>query len=282
MTNYQNDTKRQSEIKENQSDFRDVKVLNYKSFFDFFIKKTEKLSMALYMVTDSKDMDDSLKNQIRKLSLGLVSEAYRLSNISKTERIVSSIQIQDKLKELFSFFDIGVTIGFISEMNARILKKEFDLLMNEVLRFDDENKDQSMATKIGLINEENSFFLKEDSLFVSLPEYFKVPNLSENRQTDLSKRHIKDINYNNVFYNKERPLYNKKDIQESVTREERRIKILNFLKDKNFVSIKDISIAVNGCSNKTLQRELNELVSKGQVLKEGEKRWSKYKINQNS
>lgn len=210
MTNYQNDTKRQSEIKENQSDFRDVKVLNYKSFFDFFIKKTEKLSMALYMVTDSKDMDDSLKNQIRKLSLGLVSEAYRLSNISKTERIVSSIQIQDKLKELFSFFDIGVTIGFISEMNARILKKEFDLLMNEVLRFDDENKDQSMATKIGLINEENSFFLKEDSLFVSLPEYFKVPNLSENRQTDLSKRHIKDINYNNVFYNKERPLYNKK------------------------------------------------------------------------
>ena len=52
--------------------------------------------------------------------------------------------------------------------------------------------------------------------------------------------------------------------------------ILSLIKDKREVSIKDISITLTDCSEKTIQRELNTLVSKGQIKKTGSKRWSKY------
>jgi predicted HTH transcriptional regulator len=63
-------------------------------------------------------------------------------------------------------------------------------------------------------------------------------------------------------------------------------KILKTIKDlisksgKKDVSIKDISNSFN-CSEKTLQRELNDLVSKGQIKKLGSKRWSRYELEAN-
>jgi DNA-binding HxlR family transcriptional regulator len=42
------------------------------------------------------------------------------------------------------------------------------------------------------------------------------------------------------------------------------------------VGIRDIADKVLGCSEKTLQRELNTLVDSGLVNRIGEKRWSKY------
>jgi DeoR/GlpR family transcriptional regulator of sugar metabolism len=47
---------------------------------------------------------------------------------------------------------------------------------------------------------------------------------------------------------------------------------------KKDVSIKDISLVLTDCSEKTIQRELNSLVLKGQLKKTGAKRWSRYSI----
>lgn len=55
----------------------------------------------------------------------------------------------------------------------------------------------------------------------------------------------------------------------------RRVEILRTL-SATPVSIKDISMHVLGCSEKTIQRELNNLVDDGSVERVGEKRWSKY------
>jgi predicted HTH transcriptional regulator len=43
------------------------------------------------------------------------------------------------------------------------------------------------------------------------------------------------------------------------------------------VSIKDIRTAITGCSEKTIQRELANLISQGLIKREGERRWSVYK-----
>jgi predicted HTH transcriptional regulator len=42
------------------------------------------------------------------------------------------------------------------------------------------------------------------------------------------------------------------------------------------ISIKEISQKVLGCSEKTIQRELNNLLDEKIIRREGEKRWSKY------
>jgi predicted HTH transcriptional regulator len=48
------------------------------------------------------------------------------------------------------------------------------------------------------------------------------------------------------------------------------------------ITIKDISNQFADCSEKTIQRELNLLILKGQIKKSGAKRWSRYKIATNN
>jgi hypothetical protein len=57
---------------------------------------------------------------------------------------------------------------------------------------------------------------------------------------------------------------------------ERAQQILNFVLKNQGVSIKDISSVVTDCSEKTIQRELAELIRQGLITKTGERRWSIY------
>lgn len=52
--------------------------------------------------------------------------------------------------------------------------------------------------------------------------------------------------------------------------------ILELVRKKKSVSIKDIAREIKGCSEKTIQRELNVLIEQGLVRREGERRWSVY------
>lgn len=55
-------------------------------------------------------------------------------------------------------------------------------------------------------------------------------------------------------------------------------RIKTVLEAKPQATIKDISEVITDVSEKTIQRELNSLIEKGQVLREGERRWSKYSV----
>lgn len=52
--------------------------------------------------------------------------------------------------------------------------------------------------------------------------------------------------------------------------------ILALVRERKSVSIKDISAIIRGCSEKTIQRELGELIRQGHIKKIGERRWSQY------
>lgn len=55
-------------------------------------------------------------------------------------------------------------------------------------------------------------------------------------------------------------------------------RIKTVLEAKPKATIKDISEVVTDVSEKTIQRELNSLIEKGQVIREGERRWSTYSV----
>lgn len=59
---------------------------------------------------------------------------------------------------------------------------------------------------------------------------------------------------------------------------ERRRRIKDILASQGQATIKDISDKMTDCSEKTVQRELGALVQDGEVLKEGERRWSSYTL----
>jgi len=50
------------------------------------------------------------------------------------------------------------------------------------------------------------------------------------------------------------------------------------LKNQSNLTIKDFSKVITDCSEKTIQRELLDMVEKGIIKKEGERRWSKYSL----
>jgi len=64
-----------------------------------------------------------------------------------------------------------------------------------------------------------------------------------------------------------------------VAKDSRRSLILSFLKGRDWTSIKDISEAIGGCSSKTIQRELSDLVQQGVLKKKGDRRWSRYLLS---
>jgi predicted HTH transcriptional regulator len=67
----------------------------------------------------------------------------------------------------------------------------------------------------------------------------------------------------------------KRPVGESIDREAR---VIDVIRDKGIVSIKDISSVIFDVSEKTIQRTLNALIDKGQIKKEGERRWAKYQL----
>ena len=58
----------------------------------------------------------------------------------------------------------------------------------------------------------------------------------------------------------------------------RRKKILEVVKSKGQATIHEFIESIQGCSSKTIQRELTSLVLSGTLKKTGERRWSRYSL----
>lgn len=260
-----------------QSNVHDIKSLSNMPVYEFANKKTEKLVTALYMVSDCMDTDDALKGKLRLLGVELLSDIYKLSTLSPMDKHNYISISLTHIYELLSFIEIAYTIGFISEMNTMILKKEFSILASDL--------------KSNLIKDKHFTFTLDDKMF-DLPE-LNNSNKNEN-YSNTRQQFIKDkrTSFKTMsFINNKSPLqtFQPKRTNSSITnladRQDRTNKILSIIKDKKDlpgnqtgVSIKDISLSFKDCSEKTIQRELNSLVSKGQLKKTGAKRWSRYQL----
>ena len=253
--------------------------------YEFANKKTEKLVTALYLVSDCMDTDDALKGKLRLLGVELLSDIYKLSTLSPVEKHTFLSVAITHVYELLSFIEISYTIGFISEMNTTILKNEFSVLISDLKS--QQEKDKHFT-----------FTLDE--------KMFDLPNgrqgLPQERFNPIGQQSIKDMpahagkrtSFNTMsFMNNKSPLFTfqpkrtNSHISNLADRQGRTDKIISLIKDlpampahagQAGVSIKDISLAFTDCSEKTIQRELNSLVSKGQLKKTGAKRWSRYSI----
>jgi predicted HTH transcriptional regulator len=183
----------------------------------------------------------------------------------------------------------------MSEMNANILKKEFHLLSEELKSYQQENKQVSMPAEMGFgggifENQKMSGFTLNEKMFeVESESIGDVVNsnlaLKDSIKDNINKRTVsslsfsKRVNYPNYIKTSEQRPSNES------TKTERTQKIIDIIKDTSKklgnasgdgVSIKEVSAFFKDCSEKTIQRELNDLVSKNKIKKIGAKRWSRY------
>ncbi len=298
--NYEKDIQNQTDNKTfNQTDINKEPLLN-NAFSEFATKKTQKLVTALYMVTDCMESDEALKLKMRSLGVDLLSDIHKFTSMRATDKHFSVSSCVFKINEIISFVEIASIIGFVSEMNTNILKSEFDILSKELLKYQDKNQ-ASISENSAFINSSvPQFTINKESLSTPLPVYAESASLAKpfwykELEASDSKGQVKDNKQIMSFTKKHEILSHKNKtevtnsfLQKSFSKEEksdRKSKIIELINSKKNspngqtgVSIKDISSSFIDCSEKTIQRELNDLVQKGQIRKSGEKRWSRYHV----
>lgn len=258
----------------------DEKSLQNEVVYDFANKKTEKLVTALYMVTDCMETDDALKNKLRLLGVELLSDMYKLASLSPMDKHVQIPIFLSHVNEILSFIEIAYTIGFISEMNTMILKKEFKDLSSQIEFYKSKDKHFTFTLDEKMFETKDDYIVRNTNNIYKGQEYLK-----DNYKGQLDKRTSSNkmsfINGQNSIgqYQSKKIISTHINVAE---REERKNKILSLIKESSVgqigASIKDISLSFLDCSEKTIQRELNALVIAGKLTKSGSKRWSRYAV----
>ncbi|MCK5027920.1 MAG: DeoR family transcriptional regulator [Candidatus Pacebacteria bacterium] len=292
-----------------ENNFHKTEIEN--DFFRFLEIKTEKLVTAVYMITNFLSDREPIKWKLRDICLSTLSNASVLKEKNSAEQSNVLTAILASGREIVSLLEIAHLSGFISEMNYAVLKREYATIMQQIAGREEVKK---AINKVSLPDE---FFMETESERLSSPydKYRSGQQISSSdsgngiahtnaghasarqRSTSLQKDvfGLKDKigslgSGANDFLN----IQKQKDISSSQSgpqgavqqlgrveraKNKRREIILQMLRDRNELTIKDIATEITDCSEKTIQRELVALVQKEIIKKTGERRWSRYSLN---
>ena len=297
-------------LKSHLKDSSNLLVSGSNFFKDNLLKKvsytkTNKLISALYMVTDIMDTEEPLRNKLRNLGTYIISDIH---SFDKGQVVCN--QINNRVSEILSFIEIASSVGIMSDMNAKILVKEFNELKQSVTEATQKNEKnwlEEFISKAPLLGEEGvgggDFEITTSPFGLSSSLRRRENSIGQGTRIGVQKGstlmkalsdkipHLKtsriSIERNFSGYPSETShVKHNIDILKNTRREE----IILVIKDKmksaiNFegVTITDIKSIGHGvlasCGEKTLQRELVSMVLDGVLKKNGEKRWSKYSLN---
>jgi hypothetical protein len=160
--------------------------------------------------------------------------------------LINPINLESSLggiNRMISYLDIVLASSQVSTMNLSILKQEYQALGQLLLKE------------------------KSKTILEQLPDSTPRLELEKEKVAPIeSKRQIESENARLVI------------VPTSQKDNTRRSQILSFIKNRGESSIKDISKAVPHVSSKTVQRELSDLVKSGLLQREGDRRWSRYRL----
>lgn len=231
-------------------------------------EKIEKIAQAIYLVSNHLKDTEPLKWEMRKASIGFLMSVRSLGAGGESRDVPADLVI-DTLsscsQELTSFLSLAVVAGLISRNNGNIIIAEIEKLLSVFEQVVDEN-----TAKAGFVLSEK-FFATDPELTHQLA---KKINKGQNIHFLLDKKipqKTKLPEDSIIKDNSQNPsIGDKKD--------SRQARIIALLKTQPNLTIKDFAKVINDCSEKTIQRELGDLVEKGIVKKEGERRWSTYSL----
>lgn len=264
---------------------------NHLKDINLLANKGQRLSRAIYLVSSFVSDQDPLKWKIRERAIELMSDAKTLGqSIEKSDsnghnNLESEIvlnKLNGHLDQLLSLMDLAVAGGAVSEMNFGILKQETAMLSENVSLGIKEVSSRRLVE--GEIRTINGFPIAGVSRHVQ-PSSVSSSNSINNNGPHIGQSHLPEsvvsngqkspklvigvISNGNNHVNHVRP-------NKAESRGNRKKTITDFVKGKSWTAIKDIAVAVHGCSEKTVQRLLAEMVEEGILKKQGERRWSRY------
>lgn len=277
-------------------------------------KKSERLVTALYLVTDLMTDNEPIKHGLRKNAVALLSSMNALSQIDVKDRVIEFKVSLKSVTEIVSLLHVSVTTGIVSEMNGQllmdgfrslqlVLEKKQPIFTKEMLAVDNESD----------LDNEQGFSSAVISSSYDVLTPFALSRLHDNKH-DLRRTH-ELLKQSHIISRMEAREYKGQNKDESIKdntltknivpeksiisahsvimdhtqkktpvlatsfqmrKTGRREQILALFVKGVDVSIKDIAARIRGCSEKTIQRELNSLLDDNLIERIGEKRWSRY------
>lgn len=230
----------------------------------FVFGKLERLAHATVLILSQTSSEHPVVERLQSAVLDTIREAAAGASEMEQTFLVSLVL------EVIALIRIASTAGIVSDLNANILVGEYLALLSKLsqpsvqgilLRTEDllSEEEASAQTEVSLPSPIGSFFSEEPAAAprrAALPERksFKGqrtnPALNSSAKKDTGNGHGSD----------------------------RSQRIIDIVTVKGVVSIRDVALVITDCSEKTLQRELLSLVEQGVLRKEGERRWSTYRL----
>lgn len=249
-----------------------TKSFNHKhNLMSVIIGKSEKISTAIYMVTDFVGSDEPIRQELRRLSLDLIFMTRKIGHKSSEPDYSVVEDLREKIEHILVLIRLGSTIGIFSEMNAKIINIELEKVKSEI----------------------DNLYGAPKANTVRHPGYGNVVLKSEMFETNHLNKSVLDNPYKGHDSLKGQSvmsgvLFKKLDTKtdnsighsfskvDVLTKSMRRDDVLSVVRKKGKASIKDVLSELPNIGEKTIQRELLSLVKEGVLKKEGEKRWSTY------
>jgi hypothetical protein len=231
----------------------------------YIFKKTEKITAGIYLVSGLLNDDEPMKWELRDHGMELMSSSFTASSNQPGDKSATIQSLFAAALETISLLNVARISNLITEMNHSLLVHEIDNIVG-MLR----DRLAQSAENAGYVLSEN--FFRTPDLFAS---GFKTRDKSGNN--DYKGQNL----VSNMWKSSKDLVKEGRSIGHNSIEEKKNIRqesILNVLKNQSNLTIKDFSNVIKDCSEKTIQRELIELVDRGIVRKDGERRWSKYSL----
>lgn len=233
------------------------------------------VTIALYRVTDYFPKSEVLRNDLRAKANEIFQ---RVSEHGADTQCDASVEfLTGKIDTMKGYLKIARTLEYVRPVNFVILEKEYDI----IAKFLEDERAQYARSKSAhedINNPEHAFFLypqaKKDAKGLKSKEERGMYGDSVPYNIEESKK--REINpetrpLNGGFHRK----------TDAVLNERQRI-IMDRLAKSGQGKISDFYTSLRGVSSKTIQRDLQNLVDKEILKKEGEKRWTVYSVIEHS
>lgn len=239
----------------------------------YVMEKTYRIVSATLALIEVADMRPHMRDEVERTVLGLVPDASR-SVRSQVHRVA----YLERLLHTVALLEAGAYLGQVAQESVALVTDDLSLLAEYLARigwsrgrrFPDED-----LAPLGAPTPESLETLR------SVPPYRRT---EEGQVKDSSPgRMFEGSGYSVSFEARRAPEAEASTKRHHVERrqevqKDRRAVILGVLQKKDAITVKDVSNVIRDCSEKTLQRELLALVAQGVLVKEGERRWSTYRI----
>lgn len=236
-------------------------------YYTNVFKRTERTASTIFyilsFITETESNSFFIKDG-REKTMAVLSEVLATLSFYEFEAADRLFTFQQSIVSLEGTLRIGNASRILTDETLDLVLNEFDL----VQRFMRENFSTSAPKSI--FDDETPLFVTSEpsSKFTPASVSAQKTNPSANTQPSSRKRRVNipagDISSDaHLVYSQ---------LVDRTTR------ILTVLEAKPEATIKDIAEVITDIGEKTIQRELNSLIEKGQVVREGERRWSKYSV----